>query len=109
MTWLNVVVVFFLFFVVVVFLLFVVVVFCSQVVQSCMVGLKKPEQPIFDLILKKLEVEPHEAVFLDDLGRNLKTARLMGMTTIKVCIFVTNYLRPRPRLLSSNQAIVLCL
>ncbi|MGH9191574.1 MAG: HAD-IA family hydrolase, partial [Acidimicrobiales bacterium] len=26
----------------------------------------------------------HEAVFLDDLGVNLKPARAMGMTTIKV-------------------------
>jgi epoxide hydrolase-like predicted phosphatase len=54
-------------------------------VESCKEGLKKPEQAIFDLTLSKLGVEAHEAVFLDDLGRNLKTARLMGMTTIKVC------------------------
>jgi putative hydrolase of the HAD superfamily len=31
-----------------------------------------------------LEIEPSEAVFLDDLGVNLKPARAMGMTTIKV-------------------------
>lgn len=49
-----------------------------------MEGVKKPEQAIFDLTLRKLGVKAHEAVFLDDLGRNLKTARLMGMTTIKV-------------------------
>jgi putative hydrolase of the HAD superfamily len=29
-------------------------------------------------------VTPAEAVFLDDLGVNLKPARAMGMTTIKV-------------------------
>jgi putative hydrolase of the HAD superfamily len=29
-------------------------------------------------------VAPAEAVFLDDLGVNLKPARAMGMTTIKV-------------------------
>lgn len=49
-----------------------------------MEGVRKPEQAIFDLTLNKLGVEPSEAVFLDDLGHNLKTARLMGMTTIKV-------------------------
>ena len=32
----------------------------------------------------ELGVEPAEAVFLDDLGVNLKPARAMGMTTIKV-------------------------
>ncbi len=49
-----------------------------------MVGIKKPEKAIFDLTLEKLGVKPEEAVFLDDLGGNLKTARLMGMSTIKV-------------------------
>lgn len=49
-----------------------------------MEGIKKPEQAIFDLTLSKLGVQACEAVFLDDLGYNLKTARLMGMTTIKV-------------------------
>jgi len=29
-------------------------------------------------------VTPAEAVFLDDIGSNLKTARALGMTTIKV-------------------------
>jgi putative hydrolase of the HAD superfamily len=29
-------------------------------------------------------VAPEEAVFLDDLGVNLKPARAMGVTTIKV-------------------------
>jgi putative hydrolase of the HAD superfamily len=31
-----------------------------------------------------LDVEPSACVFLDDLGVNLKPARAMGMTTIKV-------------------------
>ena len=33
---------------------------------------------------ERLAIEPAEAVFLDDLGVNLKPARAMGMTTIKV-------------------------
>ena len=36
------------------------------------------------LALEELEVAASEAVFLDDLGINLKPARDMGMTTIKV-------------------------
>ena len=31
-----------------------------------------------------LEIEPNEAVYLDDLGINLKPARALGMQTIKV-------------------------
>jgi putative hydrolase of the HAD superfamily len=35
-------------------------------------------------VCRQLAIEPSEAVFLDDLGVNLKPARAMGMTTIKV-------------------------
>jgi FMN phosphatase YigB (HAD superfamily) len=34
--------------------------------------------------VRALAIAPAEAVFLDDIGRNLKTARALGMTTIKV-------------------------
>ncbi len=35
-------------------------------------------------MLDRLGVEAHQVVFLDDLGINLKPARALGMTTIKV-------------------------
>jgi putative hydrolase of the HAD superfamily len=35
-------------------------------------------------VLERLGVDAPEAVFLDDLGINLKPARAMGMATIKV-------------------------
>ena len=54
------------------------------VVESSQVGLRKPDPAIYTLVCEKLGVEPVEAVFLDDLGINLKPARAMGMTTIKV-------------------------
>jgi epoxide hydrolase-like predicted phosphatase len=54
------------------------------VIESHAVGLRKPDPRIYELVCARLEVAPHEAVFLDDLGVNLKPARAMGMTTIKV-------------------------
>jgi putative hydrolase of the HAD superfamily len=36
------------------------------------------------MALDTLQVAPEAAVYLDDLGINLKPARAMGMTTIKV-------------------------
>jgi putative hydrolase of the HAD superfamily len=54
------------------------------VVESSRVGLRKPDPAIYRLVCGELGVEPDEAVFLDDLGINLKPARAMGMTTIKV-------------------------
>jgi putative hydrolase of the HAD superfamily len=36
------------------------------------------------LACEKLEIAPQQAVYLDDLGINLKPARALGMQTIKV-------------------------
>ena len=54
------------------------------IVESSRVGLRKPDPAIYHLVCDELGVEPAEAVFLDDLGVNLKPARAMGITTIKV-------------------------
>jgi putative hydrolase of the HAD superfamily len=54
------------------------------VVESSKIGVRKPDPRIYALACEKLGVEPPEVVFLDDLGINLKPARAMGMTTIKV-------------------------
>ena len=49
-----------------------------------MVGLRKPDPRIYEHACRSLGIEAREAVFLDDIGSNLKTARALGMTTIKV-------------------------
>ncbi len=53
-------------------------------VESSVVGLRKPDPAIYRLACGRIGVEPSEAVFLDDIGSNLKSARALGMTTIKV-------------------------
>jgi putative hydrolase of the HAD superfamily len=54
------------------------------VVESAVEGMRKPDPRIYELTCERLGVAPTEAVFLDDIGANLKPARAMGMTTIKV-------------------------
>lgn len=54
------------------------------VVESSVEGVRKPNPRIYQIACERLGVRPEEAVFLDDLGINLKPARAMGMTTIKV-------------------------
>jgi epoxide hydrolase-like predicted phosphatase len=54
------------------------------VVESAREGLRKPDPRIYELTCDRLGVAPAEAVFLDDLGVNLKAARALGMATIKV-------------------------
>jgi putative hydrolase of the HAD superfamily len=53
-------------------------------VESSVVGLRKPDPRIYELVCRQLGVAPAAAAFLDDIGTNLKAARALGMTTIKV-------------------------
>jgi putative hydrolase of the HAD superfamily len=54
------------------------------VVESSREGVRKPEPAFYRIACERSGVAPHQVVFLDDLGINLKPARAMGMTTIKV-------------------------
>ena len=56
----------------------------DHVVESSKVGVRKPEPRFYEIACELVGVEPSDCVFLDDLGINLKPARAMGMTTIKV-------------------------
>lgn len=54
------------------------------VVESSVVGVRKPDPRFYAMACEALGVEASECVFLDDLGINLKPARALGMTTVKV-------------------------
>jgi putative hydrolase of the HAD superfamily len=56
----------------------------DHVIESSKVGVRKPEVRFYEVACETVGVEPSACVFLDDLGINLKPARAMGMTTIKV-------------------------
>ena len=54
------------------------------VIASSEQNVRKPDPAFYHLALKEAKVDPEEAVFLDDLGINLKPAKTLGMHTIKV-------------------------
>jgi epoxide hydrolase-like predicted phosphatase len=54
------------------------------VVDSCDVGLRKPDPAIFRLTCERLGVAPEAAVFLDDTRRHVEAARSVGMQGIFV-------------------------
>jgi len=54
------------------------------VIESQAVGMRKPDPRIYQLACRELGVTPPETAFLDDIGMNLKSARALGMHTIKV-------------------------
>ncbi|KAF2774514.1 HAD-like protein [Teratosphaeria nubilosa] len=66
-------------------------------ISSAHVGMRKPDTEIYDYAIKRLHefaktkfpgiergVRAEDVVFLDDIGANLRTARALGMRTIKV-------------------------
>ena len=58
----------------------------DHVIESSKAGIRKPEPRIYEMMCKALGASPQDCIFLDDLGINLKPAKAMGMTTIKVPI-----------------------
>ncbi len=56
----------------------------DHVIESAKMGLRKPDPRIYQMMVEALSVDPKRCIYLDDLGVNLKPARQMGMTTIKV-------------------------
>jgi putative hydrolase of the HAD superfamily len=56
----------------------------DAVLESRVLGVRKPDPRFYELACQAVGVAPEESVFLDDLGINLKPARALGMRTIKV-------------------------
>ena len=56
------------------------------IVESSVVGLRKPNPDIYRLACRQAGVVPAQAVFLDDIGANLKPAKALGMHTIRVSV-----------------------
>ena len=56
----------------------------DHVIESSIVGIRKPNPEIYMMSCDALKVSPDKCIYLDDLGINLKPARELGMTTIKV-------------------------
>ena len=69
------------------------------VIESSKVNLRKPDPAFYKMACEKARIEPSEAVFLDDLGINLKPAKILGMETIKV-INSTDALQELQKLIS---------
>jgi putative hydrolase of the HAD superfamily len=60
---------------------------CDVIVYSHEEGMKKPDRRIYENACRRLGVEPHEAVFLDDTPECVEGARRAGMHAIR---FVSN-------------------
>ena len=54
------------------------------VFESSKENVRKPDPEFYLRACKRGDVDPSEVVFLDDLGINLKPAKVLGMSTIKV-------------------------
>jgi len=54
------------------------------VFESSKENIRKPDPEFYLRACERGDVDPSEVVFLDDLGINLKPAKVLGMSTIKV-------------------------
>jgi len=54
----------------------------DDVVISAHVGMRKPEERIFQLALRRLELSPGECAFVDDVEGNVVAARALGFVAV---------------------------
>lgn len=50
-------------------------------VISCEEGVVKPMPEIYDILLSRFQLNPHETIFIDDREENLEAARRKGIST----------------------------
>jgi len=55
----------------------------DAVIVSCEVGVAKPDPTIYEIILSRLRVEPHKALFVDDRIENLEGAARLGLRVFR--------------------------
>ena len=56
----------------------------DHVIESCLIGMRKPEPRIYQHTLETLQVTGKEAIFLDDIPGNLRPAQDLGIRPIHV-------------------------
>ena len=56
----------------------------DKVFLSYQMGMWKPDVEIYHSVLKQINLQPHEALFLDDNLKNIESAKAIGMQTILV-------------------------
>src|SRR5690606_35271053 len=53
----------------------------DEVFLSHEIGLRKPENKIYEKVLQEIGAEPHQCIFFDDLQENLNAAKEVGLHT----------------------------
>lgn len=56
----------------------------DMIIESVVVGMRKPDPKIFQYAANQLGLNVSQCAFLDDIGINVKSAKELGMHTIKV-------------------------
>jgi len=54
-----------------------------KVFASFQIGYTKKDINSFKIIIKKLKIKPEEILFIDDNDKNIKTAKILGIKTIR--------------------------
>ncbi len=56
----------------------------SAIVNSALVGIRKPDPAFFELVLETFDLDPARVLVLDDIESNLSCARELGMHAVMV-------------------------
>ncbi len=56
---------------------------CKRIFASCYLGIAKPDPRIYRLVLKRMGFNPKEALFIDNMERNVRGAKAVGIDAIR--------------------------
>lgn len=54
----------------------------DPLLSSARLGLAKPDKAVYEELLSRLQVEPHEVVYIDDAAENVATAAGLGLHVV---------------------------
>ena len=70
------------------------------------IGIRKPDSAIFHVLLKQSNMDPHNAIFVDDNRKNLDSAAVIGFETILFKPTNQNLLNSRHKIATDFQQII---
>lgn len=78
----------------------------DSIVISSFLGTSKPDSKMYNTALEELNVEPEEAIFIDDSPKNCMGAMAVGINTVLLCRNKQVYIREKIRSVGKKYRVI---
>lgn len=78
----------------------------DSIVISSFLGTSKPDSKMYNTALEELNVEPEEAIFIDDSPKNCMGAMAVGINTVLLCRNKQVYIREKIKSVGKKYRVI---